>query len=86
MFDQYSYRRALSWGTLALVMLAEVSAVRGLDLPVATQGTEQWVGVVGQALRHGGNSPEKVMQTFKDFQSRVFANMQEHVSPNHELF
>ncbi|BDA44177.1 hypothetical protein COCOBI_05-3610 [Coccomyxa sp. Obi] len=68
--------RALSRTILVLAMLAGI--VKGLDLPVATQGTEQWAGVVGQALINGGKNPEEIMQRATNFRSRVMASLQDH--------
>ncbi len=71
---------------LAIVKLAGDSPVKGLDLPVATHGTEQWVGVVGQALMNGGTNQEKIMQALTKFRSRGMASLQEKVNVDHEVF
>lgn len=77
-------RRALSRTILVLSMLARI--VNGLDLPVATLGTEQWAGVVAQALMRGNETPEKLMKAVPNFRSMTMAKFQDHVSAHHELF
>ncbi len=69
-------------------MLAAESAVKGLDLPVATQGTEQWAGLVAQAMvnRPGHETPEKTLQGFASFKSRAMADLQAQVSADQKLF
>ncbi|CAL5221431.1 g3619 [Coccomyxa viridis] len=57
---------------LATLALLAVSAVAdNVDLPVATQGTEQWAGVVAKAMTVGGRSQSESMQALKSFQSSV---------------
>ncbi|CAK0783887.1 hypothetical protein CVIRNUC_007087 [Coccomyxa viridis] len=46
-----------------------------LELPVATQGTEQWAGVVAKALTAGGMSHADSLQALQGFKSAVAAKM-----------
>lgn len=57
------------------------SAVQGFDLPVATSGFEQWVGVVGNALAHGDKSKEETLQALKDFQSIAMDHLRMQAGP-----
>ncbi len=66
---------------LATLALLAVSAVAdNIDLPVATQGTEQWAGVVAKAMTAGGRSQSESMQALKSFQSSVKDKMGQTVS------
>lgn len=51
-----------------------------LELPVATQGTEQWAGVVAKALTAGGMSHADSLQALQGFKSAVAAKMAKTVS------
>ena len=51
-----------------------------LELPVATQGTEQWAGVVAKALTAGGMSHTDSLQALQGFKSAVAAKMAKTVS------
>ncbi|CAK0759021.1 hypothetical protein CVIRNUC_002665 [Coccomyxa viridis] len=46
-----------------------------LELPVATQGTEQWAGVVAKAMTAGGMDHGKSMQALQAFKTAVAAKM-----------
>ena len=63
---------------LALLVLSTVAA--DVDLPVATQGTEQWAGVVAKAMTAGGRSQTESLQALKSFQSSVMGKMGKTVS------
>ena len=63
---------------LALLMVSTVAA--DVDLPVATQGTEQWAGVVAKALTAGGRSQAESLQALKSFQTSVKGKMGKTVS------
>ena len=47
----------------------------GVDLPVATQGTEQWAGVVAKAMTMGGRNQAESMQAMQSFQNLVMQKM-----------
>ena len=46
-----------------------------LELPVATQGTEQWAGVVAKAMTAGGMDHGESMQALQAFKTAVAAKM-----------
>ena len=46
-----------------------------LELPVATQGTEQWAGVVAKAMTAGGLSNGESLQALAAFKSAVASKM-----------
>ena len=56
------------------------STASDLELPVATQGTEQWAGVVAKALTAGGMSHADSLQALQGFKSAVAAKMAKTVS------
>ena len=60
---------------LVLALLAVSAVAADVDLPVATQGTEQWAGVVAKAMTAGGRSQAESMQALKSFQSSVMGKM-----------
>ena len=47
---------------------------------MATQGTEQWAGVVAKAMTVNGRSQEESLQALKSFQSSVKDKMGQTVS------
>ena len=51
-----------------------------VDLPVATQGTEQWAGVVAKAMTVNGRSQSESLQALKSFQDSVTSKMSKTVS------
>ena len=63
---------------LALLAVAAV-ADSNVDLPVATQGTEQWAGVVAKAMSAGGRSQDESLQALSSFQERVFSKISKTV-------
>lgn len=64
-----------------LLALLAVSAVAdNIDLPVATQGTEQWAGIVAKAMSFGGKNQAESLQAFKSFQTSVKSKMGKTVS------
>ena len=63
---------------LALLMASALAS--DIDLPVATQGTEQWAGVVAKALTFGGRDQAQSLQAMKSFQESVMAKMGTTVS------
>ena len=46
-----------------------------LELPVATQGTEQWAGVVAKAMTAGGMDHGTSLQALQAFKTAVAAKM-----------
>ena len=64
---------------LALLAVAAV-ADSGVDLPVATQGTEQWAGVVAKAMSAGGRNQDESLQALSSFQEKVFSKIAKTVS------
>lgn len=67
---------------LALVFLAGFAAAADkVDLPVATSGFEQWVGVVAKAMSFGGNNQASSLKALESFQAKVKANMEKTVWP-----
>lgn len=74
------YRRAQTWTIVVTAMLAGNSLVDCLDLPVATQGLDEWVKIFAQAASYGGKSKEETLQTAKKMQSITMSSFQEHVS------
>ena len=66
-------------------MLAAESAVKGLDLPVATQGDsfQQSVGVAAQAILSEHKTLEKALQGRQDLEAKTMAYLQDHVSADH---
>lgn len=57
------------------------SAVQGFDLPVATSGFEQWVGVVGNALAHGDKDKEETLQALKSFRNIAMDHLRSQARP-----
>ena len=68
--------------TKAATLLASQpeTTASNLELPVATQGTEQWAGVVAKALTAGGMSHADSLQALQGFKSAVAAKMAKTVS------
>ena len=66
---------------LALTLLASSRALQCLDLPVATSGFEEWVGVVAKAMSFGGRNQASSLQALKSFQASVAAKVQQQVPP-----
>ena len=62
---------------LPLLALLAVAAVAddSVDLPVATQGTEQWAGVLAKAMSAGGRNQGESLQALQSFQEKVFAKV-----------
>ena len=56
-----------------------VSAMAAVDLPVATQGTEQWAGVVAKAMTVNGRSQEESLQALQSFKDSVAGKMSKTV-------
>ena len=67
---------------MALAALAvSVSADAGkVDLPVATEGTEQWAATVAKAMSYGAKDSSTAMTNFQSFHNRVLTNLQKQVS------
>ena len=64
-----------------LLALLAISAVAdSVDLPVATQGTEQWSGVLAKAMTVGGRDQAASLQALQSFQNKVFAKIAKTVS------
>ena len=63
-----------------LALLAISVAADDVDLPVATQGTEQWSGVLTKAMTVGGKSQDASLQALQTFQDKVFAKVAKTVS------
>ena len=72
-------RYVVAAAAVALAVLAGSAAAEGYDLPVATHGFDQWVGVVAKAMSFGGRDQDKSLQALKSFQARVASNMQNQV-------
>ncbi len=64
-----------------LALLVVSAMADGVDLPVATQGTEQWAGVVAKAMTVGGRSQAESMQAMQSFQDLVMQKMGKTVHP-----
>ena len=64
---------------MVFVSLNVGHGTQGLDLPVATSGFEQWVGVVGDALAFGGKSKEDTLQALKGFQAVAMGSLKNQV-------
>ena len=65
---------------LVLAHLAILTLAVDVDLPVATQGTEQWAGVVAKAMTVNGRSQAESLQALKFFESSVTHRMAKTVS------
>ena len=80
--DLVPSRRKAIVAALALAALAAgVNADTGkVDLPVATEGTEQWAATVAKAMSYGAKDSGTAMTNFQSFQSRVMSNVQKQVS------
>lgn len=66
---------------MLFLALLVVSAVAGnVELPVATQGTEQWAGVVAKAMTVDGRSQSESLQALESFQALVTQKMGTTVS------
>ena len=63
-----------------LALLAISVVADNVDLPVATQGTEQWSGVLAKAMTMGGRNQEASLQALQSFQDKVFAKVAKTVS------
>ena len=64
-----------------LALLAAASASEdSVDLPVATEGTKEWVALVAQAMSLGGRNQEQSLQALSSFQSSTMAKLQKRVS------
>ncbi len=50
-----------------------------VDLPVATEGTEQWAATVAKAMSYGAKDSGAAMTNFQNFQSKVMSNLQKQV-------
>ena len=60
----------------SLLALLAISVVAdNVDLPVATQGTEQWSGVLANAMTMGGRDQDASLQALQSFQDKVFAKI-----------
>ena len=60
---------------LAIIVVSATAAADKVDLPVATQGTEQWAGVVAKAMTVNGRSQAESLQALKSFQISVTHKM-----------
>ena len=65
---------------LALALVVVSAVADKVDLPVATQGTEQWAGVVAKAMTVNGRSQAESLQALKAFQTSVTQKMGKTVS------
>lgn len=65
---------------LAIVAVSTSAVADYVDLPVATEGTEQWAGVVAKAMTVNGRSQAESLQALKSFQSSVMQKMGKTVS------
>ena len=65
---------------LLALMAVTVIADDKVDLPVATQGTEQWAGVLAKAMSAGGRNQADSLQALSSFQEKVFAKIAKTVS------
>ena len=63
-----------------LALLAISVVADDVDLPVATQGTEQWSGVLAKAMTVGGRDQDASLQALQSFQEKVFAKIAKTVS------
>lgn len=64
----------------AVVALAAGASADGIDLPVATQGLAQWVGVVARAVSVGARDKAASLEALNSFQSTAMAKLAKHVS------
>ena len=69
-----------SEAVLFLALLVVSTLAEDVDLPVATQGTEQWAGVVAKAMTVNGRSQAESLQALKSFQSSVMQRLGKTVS------
>ena len=69
-----------SEAVLFLALLLVSTLAENVDLPVATQGTEQWAGVVAKAMTIDGRSQAESLQALKSFQSSVMQKLGKTVS------
>ena len=65
---------------LAIVAVSTSAVADYVDLPVATEGTGQWAGVVAKAMTVNGRSQAESLQALKSFQSSVMQKMGKTVS------
>lgn len=56
------------------------SAADKLDLPVATSGFDQWIGVVAKAMTFGAKDQQQAVDNLKKFQSQVQGHLSKTVS------
>ena len=74
-------RRCLVTFSLLVALLVAASASEdNVDLPVATEGTKEWVALVAQAMSLGGRDQEQSLQALSSFQSSTMAKLQKKVS------
>ena len=68
-------RRSLVLVPLLALWAVAAVADSNVDLPVATQGTEQWAGVVAKAMSAGGKNQDESLQALSSFQEKVFSKI-----------
>ena len=65
---------------LAALLVASSASEDNVDLPVATEGTKEWVALVAQAMSLGGRDREQSLQALDSFQSSTMAKLQKRVT------
>ena len=65
---------------LAALLVAASASEDNVDLPVATEGTKEWVALVAQAMSLGGRDREQSLQALDSFQSATMAKLQKRVT------
>ncbi|CAK0774053.1 hypothetical protein CVIRNUC_004129 [Coccomyxa viridis] len=69
------FQRSLVVAPLLALLAVAAVADSNVDLPVATQGTEQWAGVVAKAMSAGGRNQDESLQALSSFQEKVFSKI-----------
>lgn len=64
----------------AVVALAAGASADDIDLPVATQRLEQWMGVVARAMSVGGRGKAASLEALDSFQRTAMAKLAKRVS------
>ncbi len=62
-----------------MAALAAGAFANNIELPVATQGLQQWMGTVAKAVSVGGRSKEEALAALNSFQEAATANLAKHV-------
>ncbi len=74
------YRMTLFWTALAVIAVLGQAGASGVDLPVATSGTDQWAGVIAKAMAFGAGDQDTAIKNLESFQARAMSKLQATVS------